>query len=230
MTKFQLYQELNNLSGRGEYVRSCVISFFNFSVPVTIASESYLPLKFHGGRGRNRAENSADLINSFSDILAPRITEGTKGAKELEGRGGGGGRRGRGCITFHSIPGAHTRSAHRNGVSRLSLYLAYVLSSSFPLLPWTPSRARARRREIRPRKRTKGGDKGKRRPRDTRTMVAKQWADAANLTDDRKCPIPSSDYYPPLDNNNNSNNNNNAFFRPLPPLPSSSFSLRPGIN
>lgn len=51
-----------------------------------------------------------------------------------------------------------------------------------------PSRARAKRREIRPRKRTKGGDKGKRRPRDTRTMEAEQWADAGNLTDDRKCP------------------------------------------
>lgn len=97
------------------------------------------------------------------------------------------------------------------------------------------SRARARRREIRPRKRTKGGDKGKRRPRDTRTMVAKQWADAGNLTDDRKCPVPSFDYYfpvpPPLDDNNN-NNNNNAFalFPPLLPFLLSPFSLRMGIN
>lgn len=66
----------------------------------------------------------------------------------------------------------------------------YVLSPLLSLFAWTPSRARARRREIRPRKRTKGGDKGKRRPRDTRTMVAEQWADAGNLTDDRKCPVP----------------------------------------
>lgn len=28
-------------------------------------------------------------------------------------------------------------------------------------------------------------------------MVAKQWADAGNLTDDRKCPVPSFDYYFP---------------------------------
>lgn len=122
MTKFQLYQELNNLSGRGEYVRSCVISFFNFSVPVTIASESYLPLKFHGGRGRNRAENSADLINSFSDILAPRITEGTKGAKELEGRGGGGGKTGEELHNFSFDPrSAYTERAPKRGVPFIPL-------------------------------------------------------------------------------------------------------------
>jgi len=57
------------------------------------------------------------------------------------------------------------------------------------------SRAGARRREIRPRKGTKGGDKGKRRPRDTRTMETEQWAAAGNSTDDEKRPL-RTNYFP----------------------------------
>ncbi|KAF7392970.1 hypothetical protein HZH66_008803 [Vespula vulgaris] len=39
----------------------------------------------------------------------------------------------------------------------------------------------ANRREIRPQRGTKGGDKGKRRPQDTRTMESQQWEATGNL-------------------------------------------------
>lgn len=70
------------------------------------------------------------------------------------------------------------------------LFLYFSLILSLDLAPASSSsRAGARRREIRPRKGTKGGDKGKRRPRDTRTMDAEQWAAAGNSTDDGKRPL-----------------------------------------
>jgi hypothetical protein len=43
-------------------------------------------------------------------------------------------------------------------------------------------RARMRRRDFRPRKSTKGGFNGKRRPRDTETMVVEQWTATENLS------------------------------------------------
>lgn len=77
-----------------------------------------------------------------------------------------------------------------------TLFLYFSLILSLDLAPASSSsRAGARRREIRPRKGTKGGDKGKRRPRDTRTMDAEQWAAAGNSTDDEKRPL-RTNYFP----------------------------------
>lgn len=77
----------------------------------------------------------------------------------------------------------------------LFLYFSLILSLDLASASSSSSRAGARRREIRPRKGTKGGDKGKRRPRDTRTMDAEQWAAAGNSTDDEKRPL-RTNYFP----------------------------------